>query len=161
MTCSRVERRTYMTPEQFIPFWSALSDKDRRFIEENLQTAANPGSGFFSSKRFMHGGLLFLLKGNLRIFLSSDEGREITAMSMEAGENFLVHPGEASHNRKGQLRYETSEGCEYAFLPKSVMVEVMERTMPKQWNIGTWIIMRSAVERSMLSPMVLPLLIML
>lgn len=116
-----------MTPEQFIPFWSALSDKDRRFIEENLQTAANPGSGFFSSKRFMHGGLLFLLKGNLRIFLSSDEGREITAMSMEAGENFLVHPGEASHNRKGQLRYETSEGCEYAFLPKSVMVEVMGR----------------------------------
>ena len=30
--------------------------------------------------------------------------------------------------------------------------------MPKQWNIGTWIIMRSSVERSMQSPMALPLL---
>lgn len=114
-----------MTPDQFIPFWSALSEKDRTFIAANLQTAANPGSGFFSSKRFMRGGIVFLLKGNLRIFLSSDEGREITAMTMEAGENFLVHPGDASHNRKGQLRYESSEDCEYAFLPKNVMAEVM------------------------------------
>ena len=38
---------------------------------------------------------------------------------------------------------------------------VMARTMPKQWNIGTWIIMRSAVERSMRSPMFLPLLTIL
>lgn len=116
-----------MTPEQFIPFWNALSAKDQRFIADNLQTAANPGSGFFSSKRFMRGGLLFLLKGHLRIFLSSHEGREITVMSMDAGENFLVHPGDESHNRKGQLRFETTENCEYAFLPRNVMVEVMGR----------------------------------
>ena len=92
-----------MTPEQFIPFWNALTTRDRKLIEDNLQTAANPGSGFFSSKRFMRGGIIFLLNGHLRIFLSSDEGREITAMSMEAGENFLVHPGDASHNRKGHV----------------------------------------------------------
>ena len=35
---------------------------------------------------------------------------------------------------------------------------VIASTMPKQWNIGTWIIMRSAVERSMQSPIALPLL---
>ena len=117
-----------MTPEQFIPFWDALTINDRNRIKENLQTAANPGSGFFSSKRFMIGGFVFLLHGHLRIFLSSDEGREITVMTMKAGENFLVHPGEASHNRKGQLRFETSEDCEYAFLPKNVMAEVMRRS---------------------------------
>ena len=37
-----------------------------------------------------------------------------------------------------------------------VMQEVMESTMPKQWNIGTWIIIRSAVDRSIRSPMHLP-----
>ncbi|MBQ1596849.1 MAG: Crp/Fnr family transcriptional regulator [Clostridia bacterium] len=116
-----------MTPEQFIPFWNALTINERNRIKENLQTAANPGSGFFSSKRFMKGGIVFLLQGNLRIFLSSDEGREITVMTMKAGENFLVHPGDASHSRKGQLRYETSDNCEYAFLPRNVMVEVMGR----------------------------------
>ena len=36
-----------MTPEQFIPFWDALTINDRNRIKENLQTAANPGSGFF------------------------------------------------------------------------------------------------------------------
>ena len=35
---------------------------------------------------------------------------------------------------------------------------VIASTIPKQWNMGTWIIMRSAVERSMQSPMALPLL---
>ena len=39
-----------------------------------------------------------------------------------------------------------------------VMEAVMDSTMPKQWNIGTWIIIRSAVERSMWSPIYLPLL---
>ena len=38
-----------------------------------------------------------------------------------------------------------------------VMEEVIDRVMPKQWNIGTWIIIRSAVLRSMQSPMALPL----
>ena len=39
-----------------------------------------------------------------------------------------------------------------------VMEAVMASTMPKQWNMGTWIIIRSAVDRSMRSPMHLPLL---
>ena len=39
-----------------------------------------------------------------------------------------------------------------------VIEAVIASTMPKQWNIGTWIIMRSAVERPMRSPMHLPLL---
>ena len=42
-----------------------------------------------------------------------------------------------------------------------VMAAVMAKTMPKQWNMGTWISIRSAVERSMQSPIVLPLLITL
>ena len=71
-----------MTPEQFIPFWNALTINDRNRIKENLQMTSNPGSGFFSSKRFMRGGIVFLLQGNLRIFLSSNEGREITVMTM-------------------------------------------------------------------------------
>ena len=39
-----------------------------------------------------------------------------------------------------------------------VIAAVIASTMPKQWNIGTCIIMRSSVERSMRSPMHLPLL---
>ena len=34
---------------------------------------------------------------------------------------------------------------------------VMASTIPKQWNMGTWIIIRSAVDKSMQSPMALPL----
>ena len=37
-----------------------------------------------------------------------------------------------------------------------VIDAVMASTMPKQWNIGTCTIIRSAVERSMRSPMHLP-----
>ena len=46
-------------------------------------------------------------------------------------------------------------------VPPWVMRLVIERTMPKQWNIGTCIIILSAVEMSMRSPIVLPLLMML
>ena len=42
-------------------------------------------------------------------------------------------------------------------VPPCVIIDVIESTIPKQWNIGTCIIIRSAVERSILSPIVLPL----
>ena len=42
-----------------------------------------------------------------------------------------------------------------------VIDAVIASTIPKQWNIGTWIIIRSAVDRSIRSPMHLPLLTML
>ncbi|OPZ74063.1 MAG: hypothetical protein BWY80_00733 [Firmicutes bacterium ADurb.Bin456] len=38
-----------------------------------------------------------------------------------------------------------------------VIDAVMDSTMPKQWNMGTWMSIRSAVERSMQSPIHLPL----
>ena len=43
-------------------------------------------------------------------------------------------------------------------VPPWVIMLVIERTMPKQWNIGTCIIILSAVDISILSPMVFPLL---
>ena len=46
-------------------------------------------------------------------------------------------------------------------VPPCVIVAVMASTIPKQWNIGTCTIILSAVERSILSPMDLPLLTML
>ena len=42
-----------------------------------------------------------------------------------------------------------------------VIAAVIASTIPKQWNIGTCIIILSAVERSILSPMHLPLFTML
>ena len=42
-----------------------------------------------------------------------------------------------------------------------VIDAVIASTMPKQWNIGTWIIIRSAELKSMRSPMHLPLFTML
>ena len=114
-----------MTPADFVPFWDALTEKDRKTILDNLQIAENPGSGFFSSKRFMQGGILFLIRGHIRIFLSSSEGREITVVTMEPKDNFLVHPGDEHHVRRGMLRFESSSDCRYAFLPKKIMTEVM------------------------------------
>ena len=45
-------------------------------------------------------------------------------------------------------------------VPPWVIMLVIDSTMPKQWNIGTWIIILSAVDISILSPMVFPLLTM-
>lgn len=117
-----------MTPNQFVPFWDALTAEDQQLIQENLQIADHPGSGFFSSKRFMTGGLIFLLQGHIRLFLASSSGREITLVTMDPFDNYLVHPGEGTSKYRGQLRFETSEDCRYAFLPKNTMTTVMRHS---------------------------------
>ena len=53
----------------------------------------------------------------------------------------------------------TRELVYYHFGNKNGVIEaVIASTIPKQWNMGTWIISLSAVERSIQSPMFLPLL---
>jgi hypothetical protein len=76
-------------------------------------------------------------------------GDEHGRHAVEAGDALLVDAGE--RRLGGEIRQRQS-------VAPWVMEAVMASTMPKQWNIGTWIIMRSAVERSMRSPMHLPLL---
>ena len=93
-------------------------------------------------------------------YMTDEQGRwldEKTLVPMsEAEKEHLQQAGE-TRQRKVRRAMQQKAGIGDMVTP-CVIEAVIASTIPKQWNIGTCIIILSAVERSMQSPIALPLL---
>ncbi|MDD3367277.1 MAG: Crp/Fnr family transcriptional regulator [Lachnospiraceae bacterium] len=69
-----------------LPFWAHLSEPQKDYLQKNTNTA------HFSAGSFLHNsetdciGILFLKTGMLRIYITSDVGKEVTLYRLEAGD---------------------------------------------------------------------------
>lgn len=71
--------------EQYFPFWKELGSSDREFLCENSTKV------HFDTRQFVHdnsgcSGLFILKEGRLRLYMLSDEGKEITLYRLSPGE---------------------------------------------------------------------------
>lgn len=69
-----------------LPYWEKLNERQKRFLSENAAVRR------YAKGEIVHGygsaclGSALVLKGCVRIYLLSEEGREITLFRLEAGE---------------------------------------------------------------------------
>ncbi len=74
------------TPDTLLPFWSELSETQKAMIKDASQTQA------FEKGTLIHRtdggckGLLAVLSGQLRVYILSEEGREVTLYRIRQGE---------------------------------------------------------------------------
>lgn len=72
--------------KQYIPFWERLSKQEIEQLLSNISVSS------YSEKELVHSGesdcvgILIVVKGRLRVFMLSKDGREITLFHMEEGE---------------------------------------------------------------------------
>ncbi|MBO4563201.1 MAG: Crp/Fnr family transcriptional regulator [Clostridia bacterium] len=69
-----------------LPFWAELTDEERRYAERNSAIRHAPKDTLLYSRDCACMGLVYVIKGSVRIYLLSPEGREITLFHVGAGE---------------------------------------------------------------------------
>lgn len=75
-----------MNYEKLFPFWSKLSDADKKYVENSsYREKFNKGMLMYRSEDNCK-GLITVLSGSLRTYLVSDEGREVTLFRVFANE---------------------------------------------------------------------------
>ena len=73
------------TFEKYFPFWSALSEKDRAYLCENTaEEHYDRGAPVQSTGGCS--GLFLVRSGRLRVYMLSEEGKEITLYRLEPGD---------------------------------------------------------------------------
>ena len=73
-----------------LPFWDSLSAKSRQRLRENaIFRRYKPGENVIF-KTVKKDGIVFVLEGKLRVYLSSGTGREITLFKLPKGEAFSI-----------------------------------------------------------------------
>lgn len=72
------------------PFWNNLTDNEKSFVTQNtLIREFNKGSNLMCSKDVCI-GTMYILSGQIRIYILSEEGREITLFSLCEGESCVI-----------------------------------------------------------------------
>lgn len=73
----------------FLPYWDALTDEERRLVEENTRLLRFPkGALVLSGGDCL--GLVAVRTGALRAYLLSEEGREVTVFRVAQGESCVL-----------------------------------------------------------------------
>lgn len=73
-----MDRNSCLNYFQAFPFWEHMTEEDRNFLLDNIRELHYPVGAAIQSEERQCLGTLFLLKGVLRVYLLSAQGKEAT-----------------------------------------------------------------------------------
>ena len=108
------------------PFWSKLT------VEEKNQILAGCTRAVYEKGRQIHRsdlgckGAILLLSGLLRVYIVSDEGREVTLFRIHAGESCVLSASCLLDSIQFDILIEAAEAAEAFVIPSGVLRPIME-----------------------------------
>ena len=116
--------------EEFFPVWGELGELERRALAE---AAARRSAG---AGAMIHGGgaectgLLLVLSGQLRAFITSEEGREITIYRLFPGDICLLSASCVISSMQFELAVQAEKPTEFMLIPPDAYKRAVSSSVP-------------------------------
>lgn len=116
--------------EEFFPVWGELGELERRALAE---AAARRSAG---AGAMIHGGgaectgLLLVLSGQLRAFITSEEGREITIYRLFSGDICLLSASCVISSMQFELAVQAEKPTEFMLIPPDAYKRAVNSSAP-------------------------------
>ena len=108
------------------PFWERLSDEEKAQILKSCATVTyEKGSSIHRSDMGCKGAIL-VLSGLLRVYILSDEGREVTLFRIHAGESCVLSASCLLDSIQFDILIEAAEEARAIVIPSGVLHPIME-----------------------------------
>ena len=107
-----------------IPFWEELPEESKELIRDNLVTRTYVSNERILLNRAKKNGMIFILSGSIRVFLSSEAGREITLFRLNKGEVFSIMTVDEAGEFDVVPLLEATEKSAMAFLSEDVLSKI-------------------------------------
>lgn len=108
------------------PFWERLSDEEKAQILKGCATVTyEKGSSIHRSDMGCKGAIL-VLSGLLRVYILSDEGREVTLFRIHAGESCVLSASCLLDSIQFDILIEAAEEARAIVIPSGVLHPIME-----------------------------------
>jgi len=110
-----------------LPFWSDLTEQEKNLIENSIQIEK------YTKGMLMHRtdntckGLMTVVSGQLRTYILSDEGREITLFRVKQNEVCILSASCLLDSITFDVLIEAMEDTEVIVIPASVLNKIMEQ----------------------------------
>lgn len=108
------------------PFWEHLSRRQKDLILDQIRQVSYKSGEAVISEQNNCLGVLFILRGVLRVYLLAEDGRQITIYRLHAGEPCVLAASCALAAITFDVQIDAEENCELLLLPTSVFSRLME-----------------------------------
>ena len=108
------------------PFWNDLREQDKSFLYENTyEVSYKKGANIHDGQECT--GLLMVKKGCLRVYLLSDEGKEITLYRLDAGEICMLSASCVLHSITFDVFIDAEEDTDCVLVAGCAFSQLAER----------------------------------
>ena len=112
------------TIAECISFWGKLSEKHRKQLEDNTIFRSYRRGENVIYKTVKKDGIIFVLSGELRVYLASDGGREATLFHLSEGDAFSIMTVDNASDTDVVPSLQALESTKLAYLQRSDMAPV-------------------------------------
>lgn len=112
------------TISECISFWSELSEKHRKRLEDNTIYRSYRCGENVIFKTVKKDGIIFVLGGELRVYLASGGGREVTLFHLSEGDAFSIMTVDNASDTDVVPSLQALESTKLAYLQRSDMAPV-------------------------------------
>lgn len=119
-----------MTLENFFPFWSKLSQDEQKALSQSAKEREYKKGSIVSGDKTQCTGLLTVVSGQLRAYVITDEGKEITLYRLFERDICLFSASCMLNSIQFDIMIEALEDTKVYVIPADVYKRLMERSAP-------------------------------
>lgn len=113
--------------EELFPFWEKLSDIEKDLIEQTTYTETYNKGMLMHRTEDSCKGLMTILSGQLRTYILSEEGREVTLFRVNAGEVCVLSASCLMDTITFDVLIEATEDTEVLVLPTTTLNHIVQQ----------------------------------
>lgn len=113
--------------EMIFPFWEKLSDAEKNQIEQSVYVESYPKGMLMHRTEDSCKGLMTVLSGQLRTYILSEEGREVTLFRVNADEVCVLSASCLMDTITFDVLIEATEDTEVLVLPAAILNQVVQQ----------------------------------
>ncbi|MHB1453328.1 MAG: Crp/Fnr family transcriptional regulator [Saccharofermentanales bacterium] len=110
--------------EHKIPFWSELSDAQKKLTLLNINFSKIPQGTQLVRSSSECSGMILLREGRIRAFISSEDGREITLYRLLPGDSCVMTASCMLKSVKFQIYLEVEKNASLFVIPQSIFIRL-------------------------------------
>ncbi len=113
--------------EMIFPFWENLSDAEKNQIEQSVYAERYPKGMLMHRSEDSCKGFMTVLSGQLRTYILSEEGREVTLFRVNADEVCVLSASCLMDTITFDVLIEATEDTEVLVLPAAILNQVVQQ----------------------------------
>ena len=114
---------------EILPFWEKLKPDEQILISQDALLKKFPNQTNIYDMHNECLGLIFIVSGNIRVYLNSDSGKEVTLYRLSTNDICVLSANCILKNINFNVFIDTETACEILVIPANTIAKLMQRNM--------------------------------